>query len=78
METEAEITSEPAKDVFDHPKNITAGGARLIYAKACHPIGRDPLPEGWVVPGGARITDQWEAMAAAVRLDELMTIRTKS
>lgn len=62
--------------VFDDPKNITVGRARVIYAKACTPIRSSvELPEAWVLPGGARLTEQYEAMAAAVQMDELMSRR---
>lgn len=60
--------------VFDDPKNITAGRARVIYAKACTPIrSSSDLPEGWVLPGGIRTTDKHEATAYAVRLNRMLS-----
>lgn len=52
---------------FDHPRNITFGHARLIYAE---PVGR--RPRGWVMPGGLRTTDYSEAFGWAVKLDALL------
>ena len=63
------------KAVFDDPKNITAGQARVIYAKACTPIHSPTVPEGWVLPGGARTQNRDEAAAVAMTMDWLMSGR---
>lgn len=56
-----------AESSLDHPKNITFGAARVIYAQ---PVGARPM--GWVLPGGLRTTDCAEAFAWAVRMDALI------
>ncbi len=56
---------------FCHPNNLEFGKARLIWAEACHPVGRDPLPEGWAIPGGARITDRSSALEIVATMDAL-------
>lgn len=58
--------------MFDHKNNITVGKARVIFAKACTPIGRNPLPDGYALPGGHRTTDRNEAFGVACAMDELM------
>lgn len=57
---------------FDHPRNITVGKARVIYAM---PVTEDfaiKHPEGWVLPGGRRTQDYLEAYSMAVRMDKEM------
>ena len=56
-----------AESSLNHPKNITYGAAKVIYAQA---VGRRPM--GWVLPGGLRTTDYDEAFACAVRMDALL------
>lgn len=56
-----------AEASLNHPKNITFGAARVIYAQ---PVGARPM--GWVLPGGLRTTDYAEAFAWAVRMDALL------
>lgn len=69
-----EIDSEPAKAVFNHPQNITFGKARLIWAEetTLDEAGRGVArPAGWVVPGGARITDRSRALEIVATMDAL-------
>lgn len=72
METDDE-TPERAKAAFDHKHNITVGAGRVIYALECHPVGRDPLLEGWALPGGRRTTSRSEAFGVACAMDGLMS-----
>lgn len=58
---------------FDHPRNITVGKARVIYALAVMGFSKPIHPEGWVLPGGRRTTDFAEAHAAAARMEGLTT-----
>lgn len=73
METETE--SEPASAYFNHKNNIAVGNARVIYALPCHPAGRDPLPEGWSLPGGRRTQSRYDAANTAMVMDALMSGR---
>lgn len=65
-----------APAIFNDPRNLHVGRARLIYAKKTDittPSGEfKELPEGWVLPGGARLQNYEEAQAAARRLDDLI------
>ena len=45
MQTELAKWASEAR--FTDKRNITLGLARVIWAPACRPIGRDPLPDGW-------------------------------
>lgn len=54
---------------FDDPKSITLGKARVIWAKAI----RFGPAEGWVLPGGQRTQDEFEARACAYRMNVVMT-----
>lgn len=72
METEVE-TREASGAHFDDPRNITHRGARVIWANACSPAGREPQLAGWVLPGGRRTTSRADASAAAMVMDELMS-----
>jgi len=71
--SEAETDQGATGARFDDPRNITHRGARVIWSRACHPVGRDPQPEGWVLPGGRRTSNRSDASAAAMVMDELMT-----
>lgn len=58
-------TSQP----FTHEKNITVGKARVIYGPyRMGSIGSNV----WHLPGGAITTDEYEARAYAVRMNEIM------
>lgn len=52
---------------FNDPRNVTVGYARVIWAKAC---GR--LPEGYVLPGGARTTNRMTAQHAANLMNRMI------
>ena len=58
----------PIAPPFTDKRNITIGKARVIYA-----LSTGNLPDGWVLPGGRRTTDQFEARAHAVRMNDLIT-----
>lgn len=53
-------------------KTIVVGSARVIYAKATSQPGREPQPEGWVLPGGERTQSQVRATEVAIELNRLM------
>jgi hypothetical protein len=51
--------------VFNDPRNITIGTARVIYAEATRPRAKAPVQAGWVLPGGERTDDYNEAVRVA-------------
>ena len=55
---------------FDHPKNITWGRARIVYAPA-QPTAHGQLPQGWALPGGQRTTDASRALRIAQAIDAI-------
>ena len=63
------MTDQQTAPIFDHPKNITVGLARVIYG---------PYRKGfigtnvWHLPGMAITTDEQEAHGYAVRMNALM------
>lgn len=68
---------EDAKDgasVFQHPKNITVGTGRVLYAErgyARATLGMvGVLPAGWVLPGGQRTDDEARARMVAANIDK--------
>ena len=67
MQTELAKWASEAR--FTDKRNITLGLARVIWAPACRPIGRDPLPDGWALPGGERTTDSGRALQVAMAMD---------
>lgn len=58
------MNADSLSDRFNHPKNITIGVGRIIWAGKCGLI-----EEGWVLPGGRRTTDFDEALAMAFTID---------
>lgn len=63
------MTDQQTAPIFDHPKNITVGLARVIYGPyRMGFIGTNV----WHLPGGAITTDEQEAHGYAVRMNELM------
>lgn len=60
--------AEEPKAYFDDKRNITVGCGRVIYAQVAHPVERERVGEGWVLPGGRRTQDREEAKAAAAYL----------
>jgi hypothetical protein len=65
------MTYDAQETKFLDPRNIEEP-ARVIWAGETTPVNGIRCREGWVVPGGARITDKHEAMAMAVRMAALM------
>lgn len=59
---------------FDHPRNITVGKARVIYAPGIMGYIKPIHPEGWVLPGGRRTQDEHEARAVCFRMSVLMGV----
>lgn len=56
---------------FCHPNNLEFGKARLIWAEEV-PVSVGVFrPAGWVVPGGARITDRSRALEIVAAMDAL-------
>ena len=56
---------------FHHPKNITVGNGRVLWAKASTGTNGIHQPEGWILPGGERTRDEQRAHAAAQAIHEL-------
>lgn len=65
-------TDTHAQEAYFHPKNISQGQARILYAKACVDVSGNQHPEGWALPGGGRTQSIETAQAAAMRLNSLM------
>ena len=64
---------EDAKDgalVFQHPKNITVGTGRVLYAERGYTRATSVLPAGWVLPGGQRTDDEARARMVAANIDK--------
>ena len=63
--------------VFDDPRNVQCGKARVIWAEQTTithrgQVGKgEALPAGWVLPGGNRVLDRQLAVDAAVIVDRL-------
>ena len=63
------MADQQTAPIFDHPKNITVGLARVIYGPyRMGFIGTNV----WHLPGGAITTDEQEAHGYAVRMNALM------
>lgn len=60
------MNADSLNDRFNHPKNITIGVGRIIWASKYGLI-----EEGWALPGGRRTTDFDEAWAMAFTIDVL-------
>ncbi len=58
--------------VFVHPKNITVGRGRVLWADATTCTNGLTYPAGWVLPGGARTLDEVAAHTAAIALDRMI------
>lgn len=56
---------------FDHPKNITFGRARIVYAPAQKTTGGEHFTEGWALPGGRRTVDPSRALRIAQAIDAM-------
>jgi hypothetical protein len=56
---------------FNHPKNITVGRGRIIWARGATDTSGNPHLEGWVLPGGARTRNEVVARAAASAIDAM-------
>lgn len=65
------MTSETPENriapAFNDKRNITSGMGRVIWAPAAGPF----RPEGWVLPGGLRTTDEDKAWFAAHAIHQL-------
>ena len=73
LTTDTPDTPEDAKDgakVFEHPKNITVGTGRVLYAERGYTRALGVLPAGWVLPGGERTTDEALARMVAANIDK--------
>jgi hypothetical protein len=57
---------------FYHPKNITSGFGRIVFAKATTTLAGHYMPEGWVLPGGQRTSDEARAKRCADSIDEVV------
>ena len=51
--------------IFTHPKNITIGVGRVIWALKTQDATGINHPDGWVLPGGQRTTSREIAEAVA-------------
>ena len=60
-------TENPPAPAFSDKRNITSGMGRVIWAPAAGPF----RPEGWVLPGGLRTTDEDKAWFAAHAIHQL-------
>lgn len=57
---------------FHSPHNICVGRGRVLWANATNDSsGRHHLA-GWVLPGGRRTQSRDEALAVALRIDQLI------
>ncbi len=56
--------------VFQHPKNITVGTGRVLYAERGYTRATGALPAGWVLPGGQRTDDEARARMVAANIDK--------
>jgi hypothetical protein len=56
---------------FYHPRNISYGRGRILWAKAATCCSGILHPEGWVLPGGERTQNRNVAQAAAIAIDEM-------
>jgi hypothetical protein len=56
--------------VFQHPKNITVGTGRVLYAERGYTRATGVLPAGWVLPGGQRTDDEARARMVAANIDK--------
>lgn len=60
--------------VFIHPKNITVGRGRVLWADATIDTGGKAHGAGWALPGGLRTTDEVVAHTAAIALDRMIGV----
>jgi hypothetical protein len=51
---------------------IIVGLAIVPWAPETRPFGKDPLPAGWALPGGARETELARALEVANLMDRIM------
>lgn len=67
------MTPVDARDasVFQHPKNITVGTGRVLYAERGYTRATGGvLQAGWVLPGGQRTDDEARARMVAANIDK--------
>ena len=62
---------------FDHPKNISVGSSRIIWAEAATCTSGIHHPEGWALPGGVRTRDEEKAKAAAAAIDAITSTQSQ-
>jgi hypothetical protein len=65
------IEHDNGSATFAHSNNIEIGRGRVLWAKATTDTSGIHHPEGWVLPGGRRVCDTFQARAAAVLLETL-------
>jgi len=58
--------------LFDHPKNITVGNGRVLWADVTTDTSGLIHEAGWVLPGGIRTTNLATAHAAAMALHTMI------
>lgn len=58
--------------VFVHPKNITVGKGRVLWAGGTTDASGVAHAPGWVLPGGIRTLDEVAAHAAALALNTML------
>lgn len=66
------LSYDNALAVFQHPKNITVGRGRVLWADATTCTNGLTYPAGWVLPGGLRTLDEVVAHTAAIALDRMI------
>jgi len=66
------MTNDAQETKFIDPRNIVQGNARVIWAGKTTPMDGIRCHEGWVLPGGFRTKDKFEAQAVAVQMAKLM------
>lgn len=54
---------------FHHPKNISVGRGRILWAASATCISGIHHPEGWVLPGGARTNSSEVAHQVTLEID---------
>jgi hypothetical protein len=69
--TKETMTYDAQETKFTDPRNIESP-ARVIWAAETTTLDGIKHPEGWVLPGGRRTTNQFEAMAMAARMAEMV------
>jgi hypothetical protein len=65
------MSDETAIASFYHPRNITVGKGRILWARAATCCSGILHPDGWVLPGGERTQNRNVAHAAAMAIDAM-------